>query len=276
MPDVDDVHDGYFATTAKGVPKDIDVRARTPRTPQTRSSGSCGTRRSCSSFDEPLRFIFSHSALAEGWDNPNVFTICNLQDGRSDDAQAPADRPRPAAAGDGERRALPRRRHQPAHRHRQRGVRDVRRRPPEGDRGGDRRRASPAGSSTCKKDKIKLQLKEEVLERPDLRRALGAGSRRKTTYQLDVRDRRRRRRGRRADQRDGPARAGQVPRRQDTWSRSAPTGVGGGEHARPRRRSSVEGARKIPDVVGELCRRVPLSRATIVRILKAVRPTSMR
>ena len=34
-------------------------------------------------FDEPLRFIFSHSALAEGWDNPNVFTICNLQDGKS-------------------------------------------------------------------------------------------------------------------------------------------------------------------------------------------------
>ena len=34
-------------------------------------------------FDEPLRFIFSHSALAEGWDNPNVFTLCNLQDGRS-------------------------------------------------------------------------------------------------------------------------------------------------------------------------------------------------
>ena len=34
-------------------------------------------------FEEPLRFIFSHSALVEGWDNPNVFTICNLQDGKS-------------------------------------------------------------------------------------------------------------------------------------------------------------------------------------------------
>ena len=31
------------------------------------------------SFDEPTRFIFSHSALREGWDNPNVFTICNLK-----------------------------------------------------------------------------------------------------------------------------------------------------------------------------------------------------
>ncbi|MFN9090880.1 MAG: restriction endonuclease subunit R, partial [Alphaproteobacteria bacterium] len=30
------------------------------------------------SFDSPLKFIFSHSALKEGWDNPNVFQICNF------------------------------------------------------------------------------------------------------------------------------------------------------------------------------------------------------
>jgi type III restriction enzyme len=30
-------------------------------------------------FDEPVRFIFSHSALREGWDNPNVFVICTLK-----------------------------------------------------------------------------------------------------------------------------------------------------------------------------------------------------
>ena len=30
-------------------------------------------------FDEPTRFIFSHSALREGWDNPNVFQICTLK-----------------------------------------------------------------------------------------------------------------------------------------------------------------------------------------------------
>ncbi len=30
-------------------------------------------------FDEPTRFIFSHSALREGWDNPNVFVICTLK-----------------------------------------------------------------------------------------------------------------------------------------------------------------------------------------------------
>ncbi len=31
------------------------------------------------SFSEPVRFIFSHSALREGWDNPNVFQICTLK-----------------------------------------------------------------------------------------------------------------------------------------------------------------------------------------------------
>ena len=36
------------------------------------------------SMDEPVRFIFSHSALREGWDNPNVFQICTLRDMASD------------------------------------------------------------------------------------------------------------------------------------------------------------------------------------------------
>ena len=35
-------------------------------------------------LDEPLRFIFSHSALREGWDNPNVFQICALRDMRTE------------------------------------------------------------------------------------------------------------------------------------------------------------------------------------------------
>lgn len=39
------------------------------------------------SFDEPLSFIFSHSALREGWDNPNVFTLCTLKKGSSDIAK---------------------------------------------------------------------------------------------------------------------------------------------------------------------------------------------
>ena len=35
------------------------------------------------SIDEPLRFIFSHSELREGWDNPNVFQICTLNETKS-------------------------------------------------------------------------------------------------------------------------------------------------------------------------------------------------
>lgn len=39
------------------------------------------------SFDEPLAFVFSHSALREGWDNPNVFNICTLKEGASEIAK---------------------------------------------------------------------------------------------------------------------------------------------------------------------------------------------
>ena len=39
------------------------------------------------SFEEPTRFIFSHSALREGWDNPNVFQICTLRHSNSDTAK---------------------------------------------------------------------------------------------------------------------------------------------------------------------------------------------
>lgn len=39
------------------------------------------------SFENPVRFIFSHSALREGWDNPNVFQICTLKHGGSSPTQ---------------------------------------------------------------------------------------------------------------------------------------------------------------------------------------------
>lgn len=39
------------------------------------------------SFDSKLRFIFSHSALKEGWDNPNVFQICTLKDAGSSEVR---------------------------------------------------------------------------------------------------------------------------------------------------------------------------------------------
>ena len=36
------------------------------------------------SLDEPVRFVFSHSALREGWDNPNIFQICTLKESGSE------------------------------------------------------------------------------------------------------------------------------------------------------------------------------------------------
>jgi len=79
MPAVDDVHDGYFAE-AKGVPKDARANSKDAADAFERIMQR---KEDLLGFDEPLRFIFSHSALAEGWDNPNVFTICNLQEGKS-------------------------------------------------------------------------------------------------------------------------------------------------------------------------------------------------
>src|SRR5690606_16946692 len=63
MPPVEDVHDGYFAE-AKGVPKDARAESKDAADAFERIM-----RRKADllGFEEPLRFIFSHSALAEGW-----------------------------------------------------------------------------------------------------------------------------------------------------------------------------------------------------------------
>jgi len=87
LPDVGKVHDGYFATSVKGEPKDssVDRQGVTKDTKETAAAFERIMRKKeeLLGFEEPLRFIFSHSALVEGWDNPNVFTICNLQEGKS-------------------------------------------------------------------------------------------------------------------------------------------------------------------------------------------------
>lgn len=77
---VDKVHNGYFAQ-AKGVPK--DTRGDTAADDEAYELIMRDKERLLSP-DEPLRFIFSHSALREGWDNPNVFQICTLNETRSE------------------------------------------------------------------------------------------------------------------------------------------------------------------------------------------------
>lgn len=77
---VEQVHNGYFAK-AKGVPK--DTRGDTAADDEAYELIMRDKERLLSP-EEPLRFIFSHSALREGWDNPNVFQICTLNETRSD------------------------------------------------------------------------------------------------------------------------------------------------------------------------------------------------
>lgn len=71
------LHNGYFSQDKKGVLK--DTRGDTQADDDTYSLIMKDKERLLST-DEPLRFIFSHSALREGWDNPNVFQICTLNE----------------------------------------------------------------------------------------------------------------------------------------------------------------------------------------------------
>ena len=74
------LHNGYFAQDKKGVLK--DTRGDTQADDEVYNLIMKDKERLLS-MDEPLRFIFSHSALREGWDNPNVFQICTLNETQS-------------------------------------------------------------------------------------------------------------------------------------------------------------------------------------------------
>ena len=81
--DAKGVHDGYFSQDKQGRLK--DTNGTTQADNDTYHSIICA-KEMLLSFDSPLsslRFIFSHSALKEGWDNPNVFQICTLNETRS-------------------------------------------------------------------------------------------------------------------------------------------------------------------------------------------------
>lgn len=74
------VHDGYFASDRKGLFK--DSRGNTQADDEVYNL-IMKNKEALLALDEPLRFLFSHSALREGWDNPNVFQICTLNETRS-------------------------------------------------------------------------------------------------------------------------------------------------------------------------------------------------
>ncbi len=75
------VHAGYFSQDKKGKMTDTKETSEKGREEALRAYGLImKDKERLLSFDEPVRFIFSHSALKEGWDNPNVFQICTLKD----------------------------------------------------------------------------------------------------------------------------------------------------------------------------------------------------
>lgn len=265
MPGVADVHDGYFATTPKGVPKDITF-GRDTKDAENAFERIMQNKEKLLSFEEPLRFIFSHSALVEGWDSPNVFTICNLQDGKSEmrKRQQIGRGLRLPVMENGERcrvddinmvTVI-------AYEEFSKFAGDLQKEIEE-ETG-----VSFAGRiSDLKKDKIKLKLKEQVLNDPIFEQLWDKISRR-TTYQLkfetdDVVT-------------EAVKRINMMEKLEPIRFRISKTevdikteGVRAGD-SRDRGTVEVEGARKLPDVVGELSRRVPLSRATIVRILTEI------
>ena len=71
------VHNGYFSIDKKGKVVDPSVkRGKEYSEDISAYELIMKDKERLLSFDEPTRFIFSHSALKEGWDNPNVFQIC--------------------------------------------------------------------------------------------------------------------------------------------------------------------------------------------------------
>ena len=81
------IHNGYFSTDKKGVLKDSSSNAngelKSNKDDEDTFSLIMKDKEKLLSFSSSLRFIFSHSALKEGWDNPNVFQICTLNETNS-------------------------------------------------------------------------------------------------------------------------------------------------------------------------------------------------
>ncbi len=75
-----EVHNGYFSIDKKTKKETDDFEVKTGLSKDTDAYDLIlKNKEKLLSFAEPTRFIFSHSALREGWDNPNIFQICTLK-----------------------------------------------------------------------------------------------------------------------------------------------------------------------------------------------------
>ncbi|MGI8576252.1 MAG: restriction endonuclease subunit R, partial [Egibacteraceae bacterium] len=77
---VEELHDAYFSQDTKGRAKDSKGEGEGDRSTYEKIMQG---KEQLLSDKESLRFIFTHSALREGWDNPNVFQVCTLTHARS-------------------------------------------------------------------------------------------------------------------------------------------------------------------------------------------------
>lgn len=79
--DIDQIHNGYFSIDKKsGHSVDSNVKRGEDYSDDVSAYDLImKDKKRLLSFEEPTRFIFSHSALREGWDNPNIFQICTLK-----------------------------------------------------------------------------------------------------------------------------------------------------------------------------------------------------
>ncbi|MEI3298029.1 hypothetical protein [Dysosmobacter welbionis] len=82
--DARETHQGYFSVDRRKGRQARFVEGKIDRKSRTSSDADAydlimRDKERLLSLDEPVRFLFSHSALREGWDNPNVFQICMLK-----------------------------------------------------------------------------------------------------------------------------------------------------------------------------------------------------
>ncbi len=86
--EVQKVHNGYFSMDKNKHLTDPSIEKRGENKGEAKDADAYDLilkdKQRLLSFDEPVRFIFSHSALSEGWDNPNIFTICTLKNANSE------------------------------------------------------------------------------------------------------------------------------------------------------------------------------------------------
>ncbi len=81
---VGSVHDGYFSQDREGEHRKTEEVGTIGKREKLTFDLIMKNKEQLLSFAEPISFIFSHSALKEGWDNPNIFQICTLIETKDD------------------------------------------------------------------------------------------------------------------------------------------------------------------------------------------------